>query len=131
VVTSFETIEHHDRHEEMLREIKRVLRPGGLLILSSPNRQVYSMSPATTTLSTSGTLLDDLHALLRWHFRHVRIVGQKTHTASFVFNLESPAAACFDVMIDSAGENPVTCGRRCTSSRSPPMTRRRFLPVRC
>lgn len=27
LVVSFETIEHHDRHEDMLREIKRVLRP--------------------------------------------------------------------------------------------------------
>jgi len=27
VVVSFETIEHHDQHEAMMREIKRVLRP--------------------------------------------------------------------------------------------------------
>ena len=38
LVVSFETIEHHDRHEDMLREIKRVLRPGGLLLISSPDK---------------------------------------------------------------------------------------------
>src|SRR5213076_2544358 len=45
VVTSFETIEHHDKHEEMLDEIKRVLKPDGVLIISSPNRLTYSDEP--------------------------------------------------------------------------------------
>ena len=40
VVVSFETIEHHDRHQEMLSEIRRVLRSDGLLVISSPNRAV-------------------------------------------------------------------------------------------
>lgn len=45
VVVSFETIEHHDQHEQMLAEIRRVLRPGGLMIISSPNKQHYSIDP--------------------------------------------------------------------------------------
>jgi ubiquinone/menaquinone biosynthesis C-methylase UbiE len=42
VVISFETIEHHDKHHEMMREIKRVLKPGGLLLMSSPDKKYYS-----------------------------------------------------------------------------------------
>ena len=42
VVVSFETIEHHDRHQKMMREVKRVLRPDGILIISSPDKYVYS-----------------------------------------------------------------------------------------
>lgn len=42
VVTSFETIEHFQDHELFLAEVARVLRPGGLLIISSPNRPVYT-----------------------------------------------------------------------------------------
>jgi len=42
VVVSFETIEHHDKHDEMMLEIKRVLKPNGLLILSSPDKLYYS-----------------------------------------------------------------------------------------
>lgn len=42
VVISFETIEHHEYHEEMMLEIKRVLRPDGVLIVSTPDKLEYS-----------------------------------------------------------------------------------------
>lgn len=42
VVISFETIEHHDKHNEMLTEIKRVLKPEGILIISTPDKYFYS-----------------------------------------------------------------------------------------
>ena len=44
VVVSFETIEHLDAREQppMLAEFRRVLAPGGLLVLSSPNKRRYS-----------------------------------------------------------------------------------------
>lgn len=42
VVVSFETLEHHDKHQEMMLEIKRVLRPNGLLIISTPDKLYYS-----------------------------------------------------------------------------------------
>jgi lipopolysaccharide biosynthesis protein/ubiquinone/menaquinone biosynthesis C-methylase UbiE len=42
VVVSFETLEHFTEQEEFVGEVRRVLRPGGLLLISSPNRAVYS-----------------------------------------------------------------------------------------
>lgn len=42
VVVSFETIEHHDKHNEMMTEIKRVLKPKGLTIISTPDKLYYS-----------------------------------------------------------------------------------------
>lgn len=41
VVVSFETLEHLPNPRQFLFECRRVLRPGGLLICSSPNREVY------------------------------------------------------------------------------------------
>ncbi len=41
-VISFETIEHLSNQTAMLAEFRRVLAPGGALILSSPNKVVYS-----------------------------------------------------------------------------------------
>ncbi len=45
VFVSFETIEHHDKHHEMLSEIKRVLKPEGILIMSSPDKKYYTDIP--------------------------------------------------------------------------------------
>ena len=42
VIVSFETIEHIMEHEAFLREVDRLLAPGGLFIISSPNRVEYS-----------------------------------------------------------------------------------------
>jgi len=44
LVVSFETIEHHNKHNEMFKEIKRVLKSGGVLIMSSPDKLNYSKS---------------------------------------------------------------------------------------
>jgi GT2 family glycosyltransferase/tetratricopeptide (TPR) repeat protein/SAM-dependent methyltransferase len=42
IVTSFETLEHFREHELFLAEVARVLRPGGMLVISTPDRDVYS-----------------------------------------------------------------------------------------
>ena len=42
VIVSFETIEHIMEHEAFLREVDRLLVPGGMFIISSPNRVEYS-----------------------------------------------------------------------------------------
>ena len=44
VVVCFETIEHVKNQERALSELLRVLKPDGLLIISSPNREVTSPS---------------------------------------------------------------------------------------
>lgn len=41
VVVSFETIEHLQDHQKYIRECRRVLRPGGLFICSTPNTKLY------------------------------------------------------------------------------------------
>jgi len=45
VVVSFETLEHISDQRKFLNECRRVLRPGGLLICSTPNRALSRWSP--------------------------------------------------------------------------------------
>src|SRR5262249_51789171 len=72
VVVSFETIEHHARQAEMVREIRRVLSPGGLLVLSSPNKPVYDeILPEPNQFHVRELHLSELEALLRSEFPHI------------------------------------------------------------
>jgi SAM-dependent methyltransferase len=41
-VVSFETLEHLEGQEQMLAEIRRVLRPHGFVLISTPNRSEYT-----------------------------------------------------------------------------------------
>jgi ubiquinone/menaquinone biosynthesis C-methylase UbiE len=45
-VTSFETLEHIDDDVGFVRELRRILRPGGHLLISTPNRAVTSPNDA-------------------------------------------------------------------------------------
>ncbi|MEA5569986.1 class I SAM-dependent methyltransferase [Calothrix sp. UHCC 0171] len=90
VVTSFETIEHHDKHEEMMQEIKRVLKPGGLLILSSPNRLVHTdEANHSNPFHVKELYYSELVDLLNRYFNYYQIYGQRLGMGSFVFSLES------------------------------------------
>jgi ubiquinone/menaquinone biosynthesis C-methylase UbiE/peptidoglycan hydrolase CwlO-like protein len=96
VVTSFETIEHHDKHEEMMQEIKRVLKPSGVLIISSPNRLTYSDEPKySNPFHVKELYYDELTALLKDYFGYVEIYGQRMAIGSFIFKLENSKANLF------------------------------------
>jgi GT2 family glycosyltransferase/2-polyprenyl-3-methyl-5-hydroxy-6-metoxy-1,4-benzoquinol methylase len=85
VVISFETIEHHDQHEKMLLEIKRVLKPDGLLIISSPNKYYYSIEPNYSNPHHVKELFtEELEHLLNSCFKNVQILGQRTTYCSVV-----------------------------------------------
>jgi ubiquinone/menaquinone biosynthesis C-methylase UbiE len=90
IVVSFETIEHHGRHEEMMLEIKRVLRQDGILIVSSPNRLTYSDEPSYSNPHHVKELYyEELVTLLSRHFSYVKIYGQRIASASFIFPLSN------------------------------------------
>jgi len=86
VVVSFETLEHVGDHRRMLAEAKRVMRPGGLLILSTPNKGVYiDGNPFHTKEFTFAELEEDLTA----RFEHVGVFAQDNWIMSAIL---SPAA---------------------------------------
>ncbi len=78
VVVSFETIEHHDQHHAMMSEIKRVLRPGGVLVLSSPDKYEYAAAVGEANPYHVKELSRlELTSLLDQHFAHHLLYGQK------------------------------------------------------
>jgi len=89
-VVSFETIEHIAAQEKFLDEIGRVLRPEGLLILSSPNRPEYSERRGFVNPYHVRELdRAELAALLEPRFPHARWFGQRLSFFSLVWPEES------------------------------------------
>ena len=90
VVVCFETLEHHDQHDQMMREVTRVLRPDGLLIISSPDRHEYSEVPGYRNPFHAQELdRSEFARLLESHFSHVRLIGQRIRAGSIVGPLEA------------------------------------------
>lgn len=85
VVVSFETIEHHDKHEEMISEILRVLKPDGLLIISSPDKAIHSDltgvdNPYHVKELYHGEFID----LLSTGFKYIAEAGQRVAYGSSI-----------------------------------------------
>ncbi len=77
-VVSFETIEHFDGQEAFLSEIRRVLRPDGMVIVSTPDRDIYSPSSAPPNEYHVRELSRvEFVALLRRYFSHVELLLQR------------------------------------------------------
>lgn len=76
VVVSFETIEHVADPSRMLAECRRVLRPGGRLYLSTPNRTVTRWLPPNPFHVREFTTAE-ITALVRQHFAQVTCHWQR------------------------------------------------------
>jgi len=94
LVTSFETLEHVSEAAMLVRELRRVLRPGGRLVLSTPNRafgppELHSGNPFHIREFTAV----ELRELLVECFDEVQLFGQwpSPHYRYVPFLLVRPA----------------------------------------
>jgi glycosyltransferase involved in cell wall biosynthesis/ubiquinone/menaquinone biosynthesis C-methylase UbiE len=86
VIVSFETIEHHDEHDAMMQEIKRVLRPSGVLVISSPDKFEFTSAFGSTNAHHVKELYrEEFTKLLEEYFKNHIIYGQKVIYGSAIF----------------------------------------------
>lgn len=91
VVVSFETIEHVEDPAAFLIECARVLVPDGILIVSTPNRPVYSGEGPTNPFHRDEFDQREFVELLGSRFRSVRLFSQFPRSAAW-WSLRSLAA---------------------------------------
>lgn len=93
LVVSFETLEHFYEQDAFITEVRRVLRPGGALLISTPDRDTYS--PAVELPNPHHVLeltAAQFDTLLRRHFGHVVSRGQRVLLGSALLGDETGTA---------------------------------------
>ena len=94
LVVSFETIEHHDQHQAMLREIRRVLAPDGILVISSPDKHEYSDARGyANPYHVRELYRNEFQSLLEAEFAHVKLLGQRVCYGSLVTPISNEQTA--------------------------------------
>jgi len=80
VVLSFEVIEHLKSHRAYLREIRRVLKDGGILLISTPNKTIMSPGRRRPLWKWHHVefYADEFKTLLKEFFEDVRMFGETT-----------------------------------------------------
>lgn len=105
-VVSFETIEHLHDHQRFLTEIRRVLRPGGFLILSTPERDIYSPpDQASNPHHIHELTRREFYTLVRRHFPVARFFGQRAVLGSAILADEPLPRADLPVVFEQRGDN--------------------------
>lgn len=77
LVVSFETIEHVPHPERFVKEVRRVLTPGGLFLVSTPNKEIKSPADLQNPFHCSEMTRKDFTSLLRQHFGEVSLRQQR------------------------------------------------------
>jgi ubiquinone/menaquinone biosynthesis C-methylase UbiE len=105
VIVSFETIEHVDGESQilMLEEFDRLLKPEGILILSSPNKAEYSDARATRNeFHVRELYRDELERLLERHFAATRWLSQRVQCWSGIWSEFATSQGIEALAIDDA-----------------------------
>jgi GT2 family glycosyltransferase/SAM-dependent methyltransferase len=106
-VVAFEVIEHVDEQERVLAEVARVLADDGVLIISTPDRRLYSDATGQVNPYHRHELTyEEFSALLAGPFPHVAVWGQRTITGSHLGALGSSAEelSATEFFIERAGD---------------------------
>ena len=105
VVVSFETIEHFAEQEQFLLEVRRVLRPGGMFIVSTPDRDNYSIAEGSANpYHILELTYEEFAALISKHFEHVRYLVQRPIIGSVMLPSTTGAASKPALSFEKRGE---------------------------
>ena len=104
LIVSFETLEHVHEQERMIDGFARVLKPDGLLIISSPDKATYSDAIGHQNPHHVRELYrNELEALLKTHFPALRLLAQKLVFQSFLWDVDAQPSIALSHTADSSG----------------------------
>jgi len=110
LVVAFEVIEHLKDWQGLLFEARRVLAPGGQLIVSTPNKLYYAESRQASgpnPYHEHEFEYEEFRQALAQHFPYVSLFLQN-HSEGLLFQSVNARGAA-DVRFESAGADPTEC----------------------
>ncbi|HST56311.1 MAG TPA: glycosyltransferase [Solirubrobacteraceae bacterium] len=112
-VVAFEIIEHVRDQERVLAGIARLLADDGLLVMSTPDRRLYSEASGQRNPFHERELgQEEFLELLGEHFPHVSLRGQRTITGSHLHALDPDGVGARDDAARPAAGKPPARGVR-------------------
>lgn len=81
VVVSFETIEHLENPEKYLKELSRVIKKEGMVLISTPNKEVFGQQ---NPYHLKEYTRDEFQSEVEKHFSNVQIINQGNVMASVI-----------------------------------------------
>jgi len=95
-VVSFETLEHLEDQSGLLKEFRRVLEPGGFLLISSPDKAIYTdLHHNDNEFHVRELYRDELMTLLDEQFPACRLLRQKLVFHSAIWSEEANSQVVF------------------------------------
>lgn len=113
LIVSFETLEHVEAQEPMLAEFARLLKPDGLLLISSPDKATYSDAQGhSNPFHLRELYRAELEGLLARYFRAHRLLAQKLVFQSLLWDVDQAPANAFAQYVDDRAQVQTGLGYR-------------------
>jgi SAM-dependent methyltransferase len=113
VAVSFETIEHLVEQEKFVRELRRVVRPDGFVVISSPDRDIYSpIDGQVNPFHCKELTQKEFVALLKEHFAYCYLYMQRPLTGCAIIEDAGSQSGSFRMTFERRGANhfEASCG---------------------
>ncbi len=106
LVIALEVLEHVENQEGLVAELARVVRPGGAVLISTPNKAAYSDARNYhNPFHVREFYREEFLALLHRHFDSIQLVHQHVRAGSLILNEGSPAGGA-EIVAEAVGGGP-------------------------
>ena len=96
VIVCFEALEHIREHNELFVQVKNILKENGVLIISTPNKKVYTDDRnVKNPFHVKELYIDEFRTLLKNNFKYFLLFGQRIFSISNIWPLENSCHECF------------------------------------
>ena len=104
-IVCFEVLEHIKEHDKFMAEAKRLLKGDGLLMVSTPNRAIYTDQPNYhNPFHTKELYFDEFVDLLKRYFKYVRIYGQRVYAGSNMWSMHQSKSSGYVETVVQKGD---------------------------